>query len=83
MQKQSFCGVADARILRFGVHSDSRGLIDVREFIDVNVADAVGMSQHWNLRALLDHSHHFIGPAGNHEIDQIIHFEQVCDLFAC
>ena len=45
MYEQSLGSIADGRILRFGIDSDAHGLIHVGKFIDVYVADAIGVTK--------------------------------------
>ena len=60
VHEQCFGGVADRRILGLGIHDDTRGLVGICGFVDVDVTDAVRMTEYGNASAPLDALDHFV-----------------------
>lgn len=51
--------------------------------VDVHVAHALGVTQHRNVFALLlDGADELAGAAGDHQVDVLVHGQQVADLLA-
>ncbi len=52
-------------VVHLGVYADLAGHADVAVWVNVDVADAVGVAQHRNLGVLLDVSHQGVAASGD------------------
>ncbi len=52
-------------VVNLGVYADLAGHINVAVWVDVDVADAIGVAQHCNFRVLLDVSHQGVAASGD------------------
>ena len=52
-------------VVNLGVYADVAGHVDVTVWVNVDVADAIGMAQHRNLGVLLDVSHQGVAASGD------------------
>ena len=82
MDKKRLGGVAYGRILRLRIDGDLCGFISIGKFVDVHMADAVGMAEDGDLGAVLNTAHHFVRAARDDEIDEIVHLQQFRDFLA-
>ncbi len=61
--------------------TDFEGFVQVGLAVDVDVADALGVTEHGDVAALLlDGAHQIAGTARDHQIDVLVHGQQVADL---
>ncbi len=81
MHEQCLGSIAHGGILCLRINRDANCFSGIGELIDVHVADTVGVSEHWNFRALLDGAHHFIRAARDDKTDEVIHLQQFSDFF--
>lgn len=62
VDEEGFHGVAGGRVVALGVPDDLQGLVEVGVLVDVHVADALRVAQHWDVLALgLDGAHQIAG----------------------
>lgn len=74
VDQQCFHGVASRRIIALGVPDDFEGLTQIGLFIDVNVTDALGVTEYrYMLRLFLDGTNEFGATARYNEIDVLLH----------
>ena len=65
MHQDLLHGIACCWVVNLGVYADVAGHVDVTVWINVDVADAIGMAQHRNLGVLLDVSHQGVAASGD------------------
>ncbi len=57
--------ITGRRVVNLGVYADLAGHVDVAIWVNIDVADAVGVAQHRNLGVLLDVSHQGVAASGD------------------
>ena len=76
MHQQGLDGVAGGRVLRLAVDGHPQRLGHIGRCIDIEMADAIGMAQHWNPGVVLDETDQLIAAARNDQIHQPIEAQQ-------
>ena len=77
MHQDLLNSITGGRVVDLGVNADLAGHVNVAVWVNVDVADAVGMAQHSNLGVLLDVGHQCIAASGNDQVYDIIQLEQL------
>ncbi len=72
--------ITGCRVVNLGVYADVAGHVDVTVWVNVNVADAIGMAQHRNLGVLLDVSHQGVAASGDDQVNDIIELQQLVNI---
>ncbi len=67
-------------VINLGVDADLAGHVNVAVWVNVDVADAVGMAQHRNLGVLLDVSHQGVAASGDDQVNDIIELQQFVNI---
>ena len=80
MDQQGLHGVADGRILAFGVESDLDRHVQVRVLVHIGMANAGGMSQHRDPGGILDGTDQLVRTAGDDQVHQVVLVQKLLDL---
>ncbi len=67
-------------IVNLGVYADLAGHVNVAVWVNVDVADAIGVAQHRNLGVLLDVSHQGVAASGDDQVNDIIELQQLVNI---
>ena len=73
MYQQSFHGVANGRVLDFGIVGHVDRFLNVRIAVHVNVADALAVPEHRDQAVLHDVRDKFVRSSRHDQIDVIVH----------
>ena len=65
MHQNLLHSITGCRVVDLGVYADVAGHVDVAVWVDVDVADAIGMAEHRNFGVLLDVSHQGVAASGD------------------
>ena len=76
VNQQGLDRVASSRVLGFGIQRHLQSQLKVGSPIHEQVADAVGMTKHWNPGVVLDEAHQGIGAPGNDQVHQAVELQQ-------
>mmetsp|Transcript_41380 Transcript_41380/g.110732 ORF Transcript_41380/g.110732 Transcript_41380/m.110732 type:complete len:278 (-) Transcript_41380:610-1443(-) len=82
VDEEGLDGVAGGGVLRLGVHCDVQRLALVRLGVDEDVAHAVGVAKHRDVRVAHHVLHEVVGPARDDEVHVLLHLEQLRRLLA-
>ena len=69
--------IANRRILHLAIHRNRNRHLDIGGGIDINMAYAIGMTQHRNIRVPLNMLHQRIRPTRNHQVDHALQLQQL------
>mmetsp|Transcript_66438 Transcript_66438/g.185382 ORF Transcript_66438/g.185382 Transcript_66438/m.185382 type:complete len:273 (-) Transcript_66438:288-1106(-) len=75
-------GIARCAILGLGVHTDLDGLVQVCVLVDVHGADAIGVAEDRDPRAVLDRPDELVRAARDHQVDVLVALQQLGHLRA-
>ena len=80
MHQDLLHGITCCRVVSLGVYADLASHVDVAVWVNVDVADAVGVAQHRNLGVLLDVGHQGIAASGDDQVNDIIELQQLVNI---
>ena len=69
-------------VVNLGVYADLASHVDVAVWVNVDVADAIGVAQHRNLGVLLDVSHQGVAASGDDQVNNVIQLQQIVHIFS-
>src|SRR5262249_51244905 len=76
VEQHCFDRIACRWIVELGVHDDATRHVNLRIFVHVDVADALGVAQHWDFRRLLNRLHQLGRATRDYKVDFLVQLEE-------